>query len=47
MDTEQTATITGLAKPPTVDNLEPGIPKEGVSGSDHIALIVEITWQLD
>ena len=47
MDAEQTAAVTGLAIPPSTDDLEPGIPKEGVSGSDHIALIAEITWQLN
>ena len=46
MDVEGTVTVTGLAKPLGVDDLEPGIPKNGVSGSDHTALIAEITWQV-
>jgi len=46
MDVKETVvTVTGLAKPPSAHDLEPGIPKHGVSGSDHTALIAEITWQ--
>jgi RNA exonuclease NGL2 len=45
MDDEHTTTVTGLAKPLSLEDLEPGIPKTGVSGSDHTALVAEITWQ--
>lgn len=47
LDAKETVIVTGLAKPPSVHDLEPGIPKHGVSGSDHTALIAEIAWQLD
>jgi len=45
MDDKRTVSVTGLTKPLSVDDLEPGIPKIGVSGSDHTALIAEISWQ--
>lgn len=46
VDPTVTVTVTGLARPLSVDDLQPGIPKNGVSGSDHTAMIAEITWQL-
>jgi len=45
IDADRTVTVTGLVKPLSVDDLEPGIPKINVSGSDHTALVAELLWQ--
>ncbi|KAJ3514377.1 hypothetical protein NLJ89_g2416 [Agrocybe chaxingu] len=36
--------VTGLLAPLTTAELEPGIPKLGVSGSDHTVLVTELNW---
>ncbi|CAA7266530.1 unnamed protein product [Cyclocybe aegerita] len=36
--------ITGLLAPLTTAELDPGIPKLGVSGSDHTVLAAELNW---
>lgn len=45
LDAEEPGVVTGLAKPLTAKELDPGIPKDGVSGSDHTSLVAELTWQ--
>lgn len=30
---------------PRTEDLVPGLPRSGVSGSDHISLSVELRWQ--
>jgi len=41
---DEHASISGLLKPPTVEELDPGIPKRRVSGSDHTVLVAEFAW---
>jgi len=36
--------IDELAKPHPTSNLDPGIPRKGVCGSDHISLCAELSW---
>ncbi|KAL0072060.1 RNA exonuclease ngl2 [Marasmius tenuissimus] len=38
------STVVGLLSPPSTSDLEPGIPRQGVSGSDHVSLCVEIAF---
>ena len=42
---EYISTVMGLSKPRQTKELEPGLPKAGVSGSDHISLCTEIGWE--
>ena len=37
--------ILGLLAPHLRENLEPGLPQQGVCGSDHISLVAELFWQ--
>ena len=37
--------ILGLLEPHSAENLNPGLPKKNISGSDHISLVVELGWQ--
>lgn len=36
--------VVGLLEPHTTKDMEPGLPKKGVCGSDHISLVSEIVW---
>ncbi|EPQ60717.1 Endonuclease/exonuclease/phosphatase [Gloeophyllum trabeum ATCC 11539] len=36
--------VSGLLKPFRTEELIPGIPRKGISGSDHVALVAEVTW---
>ncbi|KAL0580365.1 RNA exonuclease ngl2 [Marasmius crinis-equi] len=38
------STVVGLLSPPSTGDLKPGIPRQGVSGSDHVSLCVEIVF---
>ncbi|KAK1232702.1 RNA exonuclease ngl2 [Marasmius sp. AFHP31] len=38
------STVVGLLSTPSTSDLEPGIPRQGVSGSDHVSLCVEIAF---
>ncbi|KAF9270306.1 Endonuclease/exonuclease/phosphatase [Marasmius fiardii PR-910] len=38
------STTVGLLSPPKTSDLEPGIPRQGVSGSDHVSLCAEIAF---
>jgi hypothetical protein len=42
--TEYVETVGFLGLPSTQD-LEPGLPRKGISGSDHISLVVDIDNQ--
>lgn len=37
--------ITGFLKPPRTQDLEPGLPRKGVCGSDHVSLCVGLIWE--
>ena len=41
---ETTAEVVGILQPPTQSELEPGIPRRGVSGSDHIPLRAKLLF---
>jgi len=34
--------VTGISQPPRTEDLDPGIPRKGVCGSDHVSLCAEI-----
>ncbi|KAJ8521452.1 hypothetical protein ONZ45_g1851 [Pleurotus djamor] len=36
--------VHGVLQPPATNDLDPGLPKKGVSASDHISLSAEIGW---
>ncbi|KAG7099302.1 hypothetical protein E1B28_001160 [Marasmius oreades] len=38
------STAVALLSPPNTSDLEPGIPRQGVSGSDHVSLCTEIVF---
>lgn len=40
----RTSHVVGLLKPHTTEDMEPGLPKKGVCGSDHVSLVSEIVW---
>ncbi|KAF9569658.1 Endonuclease/exonuclease/phosphatase [Agrocybe pediades] len=37
-------TVTGLLAPLHESDLVPGLPKKGISGSDHTCLVAELSW---
>lgn len=41
------SSILSLLRPHKTDDIHPGLPKMGVSGSDHISLAAEIHWTID
>ncbi|KDQ63641.1 hypothetical protein JAAARDRAFT_169698 [Jaapia argillacea MUCL 33604] len=43
-NTETSSHITGLLKPLSATDLAPLLPRKGLSGSDHLSLMAEITW---
>lgn len=42
---DRRAVITRLLRPHMTDNLEPGLPRKGVCGSDHVSLATEVRWE--
>lgn len=36
--------VVGFLQPPSTEDLEPGLPRMGVCGSDHVSLMAEIAW---
>ena len=40
----RTSHVVGLLKPHTTKDMEPGLPRKGVCGSDHVSLLSEIVW---
>jgi len=42
---DRKAVVTRLLQPHTTDNLEPGLPRKGVCGSDHVSLAAEVRWE--
>lgn len=42
---DRQSAVVGLLKPHSTDNLQPGIPRKGVCGSDHVSLCAELVWQ--
>jgi len=40
----RTSSVLRLLKPHATDDLHPGLPKKGVSGSDHVSLAAELQW---
>ncbi|KAH8988960.1 Endonuclease/exonuclease/phosphatase [Lactarius akahatsu] len=42
---DQRAVVTRLLQPHITDNLEPGLPRKGVCGSDHVSLATEVRWE--
>ncbi|KAL0951070.1 hypothetical protein HGRIS_007808 [Hohenbuehelia grisea] len=41
---QRRSVVTGVLKPHVTKDLEPGLPKKGVSASDHVSLCAEIEW---
>lgn len=41
------ASVTRLLQPHTTENLHPGLPRKGISGSDHVSLAAEVQWEVD
>jgi hypothetical protein len=35
----------GYLQAPTTEQLQPGIPMKGVTGSDHVSLTVDVAWK--
>jgi len=42
---DRRAVVTCLLQPHITDNLEPGLPRKGVCGSDHVSLAAEVRWE--
>lgn len=42
---DRKAVVSRLLQPHTTDNLQPGIPRKGVCGSDHVSLAAEVRWE--
>ncbi|KAF9532016.1 Endonuclease/exonuclease/phosphatase [Crepidotus variabilis] len=43
IDPNNLSKVTGLLEPPTTKDLDPGIPKTRISGSDHTVMVAEIS----
>ncbi|KAK2461845.1 hypothetical protein APHAL10511_006308 [Amanita phalloides] len=41
---ESQCQVLGLLAPHLEENLEPGLPQQGICGSDHISLVAELFW---
>lgn len=41
------SSILSLLRPHKTEDIHPGLPKMGVSGSDHVSLAAEIRWTVD
>lgn len=42
---DRVSSVVGLLKPHQTSDLDPGIPRKGISGSDHVSLAAELQWQ--
>ncbi|ETW86966.1 hypothetical protein HETIRDRAFT_99377 [Heterobasidion irregulare TC 32-1] len=42
---DRVSAVVGLLKPHQTSDLDPGIPRKGISGSDHVSLAAELQWQ--
>ncbi|KAI0051675.1 Endonuclease/exonuclease/phosphatase [Auriscalpium vulgare] len=42
---DQSSSVLSLLQTPKTDDLAPGLPKKGVSGSDHVSLATELQWK--
>ncbi|KAH8998879.1 Endonuclease/exonuclease/phosphatase [Lactarius hatsudake] len=42
---DRRAVVTRLLQPHMTDNLEPGLPRMGICGSDHVSLAAEVRWE--
>ncbi|KAN0135700.1 Endonuclease/exonuclease/phosphatase [Lactarius tabidus] len=42
---DRRAVVTRLLQPHTTDNLQPGLPRKAVCGSDHVSLAAEVRWE--
>lgn len=40
----QRASVMRLLQPHKTENLHPGLPRKGISGSDHVSLAAEVRW---
>ncbi|KZT30491.1 Endonuclease/exonuclease/phosphatase [Neolentinus lepideus HHB14362 ss-1] len=40
----QISTVFGLLSPLQTEDLKPGLPRLGISGSDHVSLVAEVAW---
>ncbi|KAI0068339.1 Endonuclease/exonuclease/phosphatase [Artomyces pyxidatus] len=41
---DQHSTVLRLLQPHKTESMDPGLPRKGVSGSDHVSLAVELEW---
>lgn len=41
---DRRASVVRLLQPHTTENLQPGLPRKGISGSDHVSLAAEVQW---
>jgi RNA exonuclease NGL2 len=41
---DRRASVVRLLQPHATENLHPGLPRKGVSGSDHVSLAAEVQW---
>jgi len=41
---DRRASVVRLLQPHTTHNLHPGLPRKGISGSDHVSLAAEVQW---
>lgn len=44
---DRPSSVLSLLRPHSTGDIHPGLPKMGVSGSDHISLAAEICWSID
>jgi len=40
----RSASVLRLLQPHATENLRPGLPRKGISGSDHVSLAAEVQW---
>ena len=40
----RSASVVRLLQPHATENLHPGLPRKGISGSDHVSLAAEVQW---
>ncbi|TFK57174.1 Endonuclease/exonuclease/phosphatase [Heliocybe sulcata] len=41
---DQVSRVCGVLNPLQTEDLEPGLPRLGISGSDHVSLVAEVAW---
>ncbi|KAF5374954.1 hypothetical protein D9758_000191 [Tetrapyrgos nigripes] len=44
IDSSSRSSVTGLLVPPKTEDLEPGLPRKGVCGSDHVSLSADLLF---